>query len=81
MLGALVFMIAVRLIKLPTLLAIRRESPGEFALALTTAVVVVAVGVEQGILLAMVLSSFRIVQHSYHPNTGVMVSTRREPGI
>ncbi len=72
-LGALVFMIAVRLIKLPTLLAIRRESPGEFALALTTAVVVVAVGVEQGILLAMVLSLLRIVQHSYHPTTGVMV--------
>jgi SulP family sulfate permease len=72
-LGALVFMIAIRLIKLPALLAIRRESPGEFALALTTAVVVVTVGVEQGILLAMVLSLFRIVQHSYHPNTGVMV--------
>jgi SulP family sulfate permease len=72
-LGALVFMIAIRLIKLRTLLTIRRQSPGEFALALTTAVVVVAVGVEQGILLAMVLSLFRIVQHSYHPHTGVMV--------
>jgi sulfate permease, SulP family len=72
-LGALVFMIAIRLIKLRTLLAIRRESPGEFALALTTAVVVVAAGVEQGILLAMVLSLFRIVAHSYHPHTGVMV--------
>jgi sulfate permease, SulP family len=71
-LGALVFMIAIRLIKLPTLLAIRRESPGEFLLALTTTVVVIAVGVEQGILLAMVLSLFRIVQHSYHPHTGVM---------
>ncbi|WP_285288924.1 SulP family inorganic anion transporter [Alloacidobacterium dinghuense] len=72
-LGALVFMIAIRLIKLRALLTIRRQSPGEFALALTTAVVVVAVGVEQGILLAMVLSLFRIVQHSYHPHTGVMV--------
>jgi SulP family sulfate permease len=72
-LGALVFMIAIRLIKLRTLLAIRRESPGEFALALTTAAVVVAAGVEQGILLAMVLSLLRIVAHSYHPHTGVMV--------
>ena len=72
-LGALVFMIAIRLIKLRTLQAIRRESPGEFALALTTAVVVVAAGVEQGILLAMILSLFRIVRHSYHPHTGVMV--------
>ncbi len=72
-LGALVFMIAIRLIKLRTLLAIRRESPGEFALALTTAGVVVAAGVEQGILLAMILSLFRIVRHSYHPHTGVLV--------
>jgi sulfate permease, SulP family len=72
-LGALVFMVAIRLIKLPTLLAIRSESPGEFALAVTTAVVVVVVGVEQGILLAMILSLFRIVQHNYHPHTGVMV--------
>jgi sulfate permease, SulP family len=72
-LGALVFMIAIRLIKLPTLLAIRRESPGEFALALTTAVAVVAAGVEQGILWAMILSLLRIVSHSYHPHTGVMV--------
>jgi SulP family sulfate permease len=38
-------------------------------------VVVVAVGVEQGILLAMILSLLRIVQHSYHPQTGVMVRT------
>jgi sulfate permease, SulP family len=72
-LGALVFMIAIRLIKLTTLLAIRRESPGEFALAVTTAVVVVAAGVEQGILLAMILSLLRIVHQSYHPNTGVML--------
>jgi MFS superfamily sulfate permease-like transporter len=72
-LGALVFMIAIRLIKLRTLLEIRRESPGEFALALTTAGVVVAVGVEEGILLAMILSLLRIVHHSYHPHTGVMV--------
>ena len=71
-LGALVFMTAIRLIKLTTLLAIRRESPGEFALAVTTAVVVVAAGVEQGILLAMILSLLRVVRHSYHPHTGVM---------
>jgi sulfate permease, SulP family len=74
-LGALVFLIAVRMIKLKNILAMRRESPGEFGLALITAVVVVGVGVEQGILLAMILSLLRIVQHSYHPQTGVMVRT------
>jgi MFS superfamily sulfate permease-like transporter len=72
-LGALVFIIAIRLIKLRTLLAIRRESPGEFVLAVSTAVVVVAVGVEQGIVFAMILSLLRIVRHSYLPHTGVMV--------
>jgi MFS superfamily sulfate permease-like transporter len=71
-LGALVFVIAIRLIKLRTILALRRESPGEFGLAIFAAVVVVAAGVEQGIVLAMILSLLRIVQHSYDPHTGVM---------
>jgi MFS superfamily sulfate permease-like transporter len=66
-------MIAIRLINLRSLAEIRPESPGEFALAITTASVVVLVGVEQGILLAMVLSLLRVVKHSYHPHTGVMV--------
>ena len=71
-LGAVVFTIAVRLIDLRALQAIRRESPGEFALATTTALVVVFVGVEQGIVLAMALSLFRIVHHSYRPHTAVL---------
>jgi len=72
-LGALVFVIAIRLLRFRTLAAIREESPGEFALAVLTAAVVVAAGVEQGILLAMILSLFRVVRHSYHPHTGVMI--------
>jgi sulfate permease, SulP family len=78
-LGALVFVIAIRLINVRTILALRRESPGEFGLALIAAVVVVAAGVEQGIVLAMILSLLRIVQHSYHPHTGVMAL--RKDGI
>ena len=72
-LGAIVFLIAVRLINLRGLWSIRRESPGEFAVALMTAAVVVVWGVEQGIVLAMIASLLRIVHHSYHPNSGVMV--------
>lgn len=72
-LGAVVFLIAARLIDLRSLRDIRRESPGEYALAVFTAAVVVVVGVEQGILLAMVLSLLRIVRHSYRPHTGVFV--------
>ena len=73
-LGAIVFIIAIRLIEVPKLASIRHESPGEYWLALTTAAVVVFVGVEQGIILAMVLSLLRIVRHSYHPHTGVLVA-------
>jgi sulfate permease, SulP family len=71
-LGAIVFLVAIRLVDLRGMRGIRLESPGEFLLALTTAAVVVLVGVEQGIVLAMVLSLLRIVQHSYHPHTAVL---------
>jgi sulfate permease, SulP family len=73
-LGALVFLVAIRLVDLKSLREIRVESPQEFALATATAVVVVLVGVEQGIVLAMVLSLLRVVRHSYHPHSGVMVA-------
>jgi high affinity sulfate transporter 1 len=72
-LGAVVFTIAVGLIDLRGLRAIRLESPGEFHLAVVTALIVVFVGVEPGILLAMILSLLRIVRHSYHPHTAVLV--------
>ncbi|MBV8630954.1 MAG: SulP family inorganic anion transporter [Silvibacterium sp.] len=72
-LGAIVFLVAMRLINLRGLWSIREESPGEFAVAVMTAAVVVVWGVEQGIVLAMIASLLRIVHHSYHPNTGVMV--------
>jgi MFS superfamily sulfate permease-like transporter len=73
-LGALVFLVAIHMINLRSLWDIRKESPQEFALALVTAVFVVAVGVEQGIVLAMVMSLLRIVHHSYHPRSGVLVA-------
>ena len=78
-LGAIVFIVAIRLVDLRGLAGIRRESPGEFLLAMTTAGVVVLWGVEQGIVLAMVLSLLRIVHHSYHPHTAVL--TRGEGGL
>ena len=78
-LGAIVFMVGIRLVKLHGLGALRRESPGEFFLAVTTAGVVVVVGVEQGIVLAMVLSLLRIVRHTYHPHTAVL--TKGEGGL
>jgi MFS superfamily sulfate permease-like transporter len=72
-LGVLVFLVALRLIDLKGLREIRAESTEEFALAVMTAAVVVLVGVEQGIVLAMVVSLLRVVRHSYHPHSGVLV--------
>jgi sulfate permease, SulP family len=71
-LAGIVFNIAVGLIDIAGLGAIRRESPGEFWLAVTTAATVTLVGVEQGILLAVTLSLLRHVRHSYRPHTSVL---------
>jgi sulfate permease, SulP family len=68
-LAAVVFTIAIGMIEVRTLRDMRLESPGEFYLALATGATVVAVGVEQGILLAIALSLFRHVRHSYRPHT------------
>jgi MFS superfamily sulfate permease-like transporter len=74
-LAGIVFTIAVGMIDLAALRDIRRESPGEFYLAISTAASVVALGVEPGILLAIALSLFRHVRHSYRPHTLML-----EPG-
>jgi SulP family sulfate permease len=72
-LAGIVFSIAIGLIDIKNLRAIRRESPGEFMLALVTAAAVALVGVEQGIMLAITLSLLRHVRHSYSPHTVVLV--------
>jgi sulfate permease, SulP family len=68
-LAGIVFTIAIGLINVQSLLAIRRESPGEFTLAVFTAIAVVVLGVEHGILIAVALSLLRHVRHSYRPHT------------
>ena len=94
-LASIVFTIAVGMIDLRRLRGIRRESPGEYYLAIATAATVVALGVEEGILLAIALSLFRHVRHSYRPHTMILApdatgrwipipatpGTMTEPGI
>jgi MFS superfamily sulfate permease-like transporter len=94
-LASIVFTIALGMIDVTGLRDIRRESPGEFYLAVVTAAAVIAIGVEQGILLAIVLSLFRHVRHSYSPHTmmlapnaagrwapePVMLGKETEPGL
>ncbi|HEX6565933.1 MAG TPA: SulP family inorganic anion transporter [Chthoniobacterales bacterium] len=70
-LGAVVFTIAVRLVDLKGLRELRRKSPGEWTLALATTASVVLLGVEDGIMLALVLSLLQHVRHSYRPHTAV----------
>ena len=72
-LAAIVFFIGVRLVDIRGLEEIRRSKPREFALALVTALTVVGLGVEQGIILAVVLSLLQHVRRSYRPHTGVIV--------
>jgi len=77
-LASIVFTIAVGMVDVEGLSAIKRESRGEFLLALFTAVAVPAIGVEQGILLAIAASLVRHVRHSYRPHTMVLVPGGRE---
>ena len=81
-LASIVFTIAVGMVNVQGLSDIRRASPGEFLLALFTAAAVPAIGVEQGILLAIALSLVQHVRHSYQPHTMVLapgVTGRWEP--
>ncbi len=77
-LAAIVFTIAVGMVDVQGLGAINRESRGEFLLASFTAVAVPAIGVEQGILLAIAASLVRHVRHSYRPFAMVLVPGAKE---
>ena len=72
-LAAIVFHIGIKLIDYRGLREIQRARPNEFALALVTTAAVVIFGVEQGIILAVVLSLLQHVRRSYRPQTGVLV--------
>jgi MFS superfamily sulfate permease-like transporter len=72
-LAAIVFLIGVKLIDYRGMVDIYRKSPREFALAAVTAITVVGIGVEQGILLALVLSLLGHVRHSYRPHTALIL--------
>ncbi|HRD88191.1 MAG TPA: SulP family inorganic anion transporter [Accumulibacter sp.] len=73
-LAAIVFLIGVDLIDVAGMKKIFLEARSEFWVALITAAVVVVVGVEQGILLAMVLSLLDHVRRGYRPANSVVVA-------
>jgi MFS superfamily sulfate permease-like transporter len=86
-LGAIVFLIGLDLVDITGLKRIWRERPGEAVIAVITAVVVCAIGVEQGIILAIVMSIIWLIQRQYRPDAFVVKAggaraefTSAEPG-
>ena len=77
-LASIVFLIGIELVDIVGLRTILRWRVDEFVVAALTAVVVVVFGVEQGILLAIVLSLLDHVRRSYHPHDSFLV--RSEAG-
>ena len=81
-LSAIVFLIGVGLIDVAGMQRVFQQRRSEFWVALCTALTVVVVGVEQGILLAIVLSLIEHTRHGYRPKNAVLVpgeSGGREP--
>jgi SulP family sulfate permease len=72
-LSAIVFLIGMELIDIKGLKKIHAERPWEFWVALITTAVVVFVGVEQSILLAIVLSLVVHTRHGYLVNNMLIV--------
>jgi MFS superfamily sulfate permease-like transporter len=66
-LGAIVFLIGIDLIDVLGLRRIAGRRRSEFVIAVVTAVVVCAVGVEQGIILAIVVSILEVIRRHYNP--------------
>ena len=75
-LASVVFIIGIELIDYRTMDRIRRVRFDEFVVASLTALTVVVVGVEQGIILAIVASVVDHLRRSYRPNNLVLVVDR-----
>ena len=72
-LAAVVFLIGIELVDVNGMRSILRLRRLEFVVALITAATVVFVGVEQGIILAIVLSIIIHLRHSYRPYDRLLV--------
>jgi sulfate permease, SulP family len=74
-LAAVVFLIAVELIDIKGMRRIRAVRKAEWAVALITAAAVVVLGVEYGIVLAIIASIVDHLRHSYSPLNSVLVKS------
>jgi len=74
-LAAVVLLIGLRLVDIAGMQGIARVRGGEFAVAVATAATVVIVGIEQAIVLAIVLSIIEHLSHAYRPfDTTIAIS-------
>ena len=74
-LAAVVFLIAIGLIDVSGMRRILAARRHEFAVALLTTAAVVVLGVEYGIVLAVIASIIDHLRHSYNPRNGVLVKS------
>jgi len=74
-LATVVFIIAVELVDVTGMSEILRQRPIEFWVATATALIVVFIGVEQGIILAIMLSLLAHTRHSYRPKNSLIAKS------
>ncbi|MCJ7439845.1 MAG: SulP family inorganic anion transporter [Acidimicrobiia bacterium] len=77
-LASVVFLIGIELVDVAGMRGILRVRLDEFAIACGTALIVICVGVEQGIVVAVVVSVIDHLRRGYHPHDAVLV--RRSSG-
>jgi sulfate permease, SulP family len=74
-LAAVVFLIAAELVDVPGLRRILTVRRDEFAVAMLAALAVIVLGVQEGIVLAVVVSIIDHLRHSYRPRSSVLVKS------
>lgn len=77
-LSSIVFLIGVELVDVAGMRRVLRLRPDEFVVATLGAATVVLIGVEQGIVLAIIASVIDHLRRSYRPGTNVMVPSDGE---
>ena len=80
-LAAVVFMIGIQLVDIKGMRSIFRVRKDEFVVAVLTAATVVLLGVEQGIVLAIVASVIGHLRRSYKTATAVMIPDDNDTGL
>ena len=79
-LGAIVFLIGLKLVDLRGLAEIRRKSRHEYVVALAVAAIVLFIGVKEAIVAMIVLSLLDHVRQGYRPHTAIILTDAVEHG-